>query len=52
MRILEDHQHRTLSCQCFYLGKERFERSLSPLLWCQIERGIAPVIRQRQHLGK
>ena len=52
MRILEDHQHRILPRQRFHLGSERFQRSLSPLLWGQIERGIASVVRQRQHFGK
>ena len=52
MRILEDHQHRTLARQRLDLGNERFHRSLSALLRGKFERGIASVVRQRQHLGK
>ena len=52
MRILEDHQHRILPRQRLHLRNERFQRSLPALLRGQIERGIASVVRQRQHLGK
>ena len=47
MRILEDHQHRILACQCFHLGNERFQCFLPPLLWGQVERGIASIVWQR-----
>ena len=46
MRILEDHQHRTLACQGLHLRNERFQRSLPALLRGQIERGIASIVRQ------
>ena len=52
MRILEDHQHRILPRQRLDLRSERFQRSLPALLRGQFERGIASVVRQRQHLGK
>ena len=52
MRVLEDHQHRALARQRFHLRNERLQRSLPTLGRGQIERGIASIIRQRQHLGK
>ena len=52
MRILEDHQHRLLSSQSRELCRQGFQRSLSALLRGQVERGIASIVRQRQHLGK
>ena len=52
MRILEDHQHRILTRQRLHLRGERFQRFLPALLWVHVERGITPVVRQRQHLGK
>ena len=52
MRILEDHQHRLLACQSRKLRRQRLQRSLPALLRGQFERGIASIIRQRQHLGK
>ena len=36
MRILEDHQNWTLSCQRFHLGNERLQSSLSALLWGEV----------------
>ena len=52
MRVLEDHQHRTLARQRLHLRNERFQRSLPALRRGQIERGIASIVRQRQHLGE
>ena len=52
MRIFDDHQHRLLSSQSRELCRQRFQRSLPALLRVQIERRIASIIRQRQHLGK
>ena len=37
MRILEDHQHRTLVRQGLHLGNERFQSSLSALLGGEFE---------------
>ena len=52
MRILEDDQHRTLARQGLHLRDERVQRSFPALLGCQFERGIASIVRQRQHLGQ
>ena len=52
MRILEDHQHRLLACQSRELRRQRFQRSLPALFRGQLERGIASIIRERQHLGE
>ena len=52
MRILEDHQHRAGAGQGFHLQDECFQRSLPALLRGELERGIASIVRQRQHLGK
>ena len=52
MRILEDHQHRILARQRLHLRNQRLQRSLPALRRGQIERGIASVVRQRQHLGE
>ena len=52
MYILEDHQHRLLACQSRELRGQGLQRSLPALLRSQFERGIASIIRQRQHLGK
>jgi len=52
MRILEDHQHRFGARQRFDLRNERFQRSLPALFRGQVERRIASINRQRQHLGK
>src|SRR6516162_3876312 len=52
MRILEDHEHRREAGQGFYLRDECFQRSLPALLRGELDRGIASIVRQRQHLGK
>jgi hypothetical protein len=52
MRVLEDHQHRIMPGQRFHRGNKGLQRSLPALLGGQIERGIAAIVRQRQHLGK
>ena len=52
MRVLEDHQHRTLARQRLHLRNERLQRSLPALRRGQIERGIAAIVRQRQHFGE
>ena len=52
MHVLEEHQRRTFPRELFDLGKECLERSLSALLWGQIEFGIATIVGKRQHLGK
>ena len=52
MRIFDDHQHRLLSCQSRELCRQRFQRSLPALFRGQLKRGIASIIRERQHLGK
>src|SRR5580693_1084678 len=52
VQVLEDHQHRLLACQPRELRHQRFQRSLPSLLRGQLERGIASVIRKRQHLGE
>ena len=52
MRILEDDQHRVLARQGLHLRDERVQRSFPALLGSQLERGIAPIVRQRQHLGQ
>jgi hypothetical protein len=52
MRVLEDHQHRTLACQRFDLAIERFQRFCRRCCGAEFERGIASVVRQRQHLGE
>ena len=52
MRILEYHKHWILPSERFHLGNERSQRSLPAVLGAQIEFRIAPVDRQRQHLGK
>ena len=52
MCILKDHQHWTLARQDLHLRRERFKRSLSALLRGEVERGIATIVRQRQHFGK
>src|SRR5215469_6620319 len=52
MRILEDHQHRTGAGQSFHLSGECLQRSLPALLRSELDRGIASVVRQRQHRGK
>ncbi len=52
VHILEDHQHRLPACQPRELRHQRFQRSLPALFRGQLERGIASIIRQRQHLGE
>ena len=52
MRILENHQHRIGCRQRLQLRGKRFQRFLPPLLRGQFERGIASIVRQRQHFGK
>ena len=52
MCILEDRQHRILACQGSDLRGERLKRSLPPLWWRQFQRGVASVVRQRQHFAK
>ena len=52
MCVLKDHQHRIFACKRLDLRMERFQRFLPTLLWCQFERGITSVIRQREHFGK
>ena len=46
MSILEDHQHGILACQRLRLRNQRFQCFLPTLLWGQVERRIASVIRQ------
>ena len=46
------HQHRFLACQSRNLCCQGFKRSLAALLRGQIERGIASIVWERQHLGK
>src|SRR6185312_13912188 len=48
---LEDHQNRISPREGFDLRPESLQRPLSPLLWRQLQRRIAPVVRQRQHFG-
>src|SRR5262249_16054601 len=50
--ILEDHQDRTGTGQQLDLYIERFERSVPPLRGGQVERGISPIVGERQHLGE
>ena len=45
-------QHRFLACQSRNLCCQGFQRSLAALLRGQIERGIASIVWERQHLGK
>ena len=52
MRVLENDQHRSLPRQRFHLGNKCFQSSLSALLGSHVERRIASVVRQRQHLGE
>ena len=52
MRVLEDHQRRFLTRQCLQPRGESFQCFLPALLWVHVERGITPVVRQRQHLGE
>ena len=52
MRIFDDHQHWSLVRQSHELRHQRFQRCLPSLLRRQFQRGIASVIRERQHLGK
>ncbi len=52
MCILEDDQHGLLACHSSNLYRQGFQRSLPALLRVQLERGIASIVRQRQHLGK
>ena len=52
MRVLQDHQHRLLASQSRELPRQRFQRFLPALFRDQLERGIAPVVRQRQHVGQ
>jgi hypothetical protein len=52
MRILEDHQHRIGARQRLQLRNKRCQRSLPALLRGEVERRIASIIRQRQHLSK
>jgi hypothetical protein len=52
VRVLEDHQYRAEPGQGLHLGNKRFQSSLSAQLGGRIERRIASVVRQRQHLGK
>ena len=52
MHILENHQHRIRSRQCLHLRSKCFYGSLSSLLRSQIERWIASIVRQRQHVRK
>jgi hypothetical protein len=50
MRILEDHQYRTLATKQLHLRRKRFQRSWLPCF--RFERRIASVVRQRQRFGK
>ncbi|MGA7489124.1 MAG: hypothetical protein WBW74_19550 [Xanthobacteraceae bacterium] len=52
MRVLEDHQDRTLPCQRLHLRHERLKRSLPPLRRAKLEPGITSVVRERQQFGK
>jgi hypothetical protein len=52
MYILEYHQHRLLACQRRKSCSQGFQYSLPPLLRRQLERGIASIVWQRQHLSK
>jgi hypothetical protein len=52
MRILEDHQHRRGVGQGFHLQDECLQRSLPALLRGKLDCGVAPIMRQRKHLGK
>jgi len=52
MRVLEDQQNRLLAGQFRELRRQRFQRSLPALLRGRVERRIAPIIRERQHLGE
>ena len=44
MRILEDHKHRTETCECLDLRGKGFQRSLAALLRRQLKRGIASIV--------
>ena len=52
MHILEDHQQGTSFSQRLDLRAECFKCLLSALLRGEFERGVASVVRQRQHFGK
>jgi len=51
MHILKNHQHRIRPRQRLQLCSERFQRFLSPLRRGHFDRGIAAIVRQRQHFG-
>ncbi len=49
---IENNNHRRLPRQRFHLGNKCFQSSLSARLGGHVERRIASVVRQRQHLGE
>jgi hypothetical protein len=52
MSVLEDHQNRILPGKHFHLQNEGLQGSVSALLRGKVEDRIAPIVRQRQHVGE
>ena len=52
MRVLEDHQHRTLPGERLDLREQRIESSLAALFRRQRQDRIPPVIGEREHFGE